>query len=59
MKLRCLISGITYTYEVADSFVTDPYDNSIKVQGEDTESTLFTCASKGTMRFVVKCVLRE
>ena len=51
--------GITYTYEVADSFVTDPYDNSIKVQGEETELTLFTCANKGTMRFVVKCVLRE
>ena len=52
-------NGITYTYEVADSFVTDPYDNSIKVQGEETELTLFTCANKGTMRFVVKCVLRE
>lgn len=51
--------GIIYTYEVADSFVTDPYDNSIKVQGEETELTLFTCASKGKMRFVVKCVLRE
>lgn len=52
-------NGITYTYEVADSFVTDPYDNSIKVQGEETELTLFTCANKGTMRFVVKCVLGE
>ena len=52
-------NGNTYTYEVADSFVTDPYDNSIKVQGEETELTLFTCANKGTMRFVVKCVLRE
>lgn len=51
--------GIIYTYEVADSFVTDSYDNSIKVQGEETELTLFTCANKGTMRFVVKCVLRE
>ena len=51
--------GIIYTYEVADSFVTDPYDNSIKVQGEEIELTLFTCANKGTMRFVVKCVLRE
>lgn len=51
--------GITYTYEVADSFVTDPYDNSIKVQEKDTELTLFTCANMGTMRFVVKCVLRE
>lgn len=51
--------GIIYTYKVADSFVTDPYDNSIKVQGEETELTLFTCANKGTMRFVVKCVLRE
>lgn len=51
--------GIIYTYEVADSFVTNPYDNSIKVQGEETELTLFTCANKGTMRFVVKCVLRE
>lgn len=46
--------GIIYTYEVADSFVTNPYDNSIKVQGEETELTLFTCANKGTMRRWVK-----
>ena len=51
--------GKEYTYEVTDFYTVDPYENSIKDQGEEKELTLFTCAQKGTMRFVVRCLLRE
>ena len=37
----------------------NPYDNSIKTQGEEKELTLFTCSQKGTMRFVVRCRYKE
>lgn len=52
-------TGDMHWYEVAETFLTGPYDNSIKNQGEREEVTLFTCARKGTMRFVVKCVPKE
>ncbi|WP_075678582.1 class D sortase [Roseburia sp. 831b] len=48
--------GTLHTYEVTDSFVVGPYDNSIKTHGDTEELTLFTCAERGTKRFVVKCV---
>jgi sortase A len=48
--------GVLHSYEVTESFVVDPYDNSIKTQGDTEELTLFTCAERGTKRFVVKCV---
>lgn len=48
--------GEIHSYEVSETFVVGPYDNSIKTQGEVEELTLFTCAEKGTKRFVVKCV---
>jgi len=48
-------TGAVYLYEVTETFVTDPYDNSIKAQPDGQELTLFTCADRGTMRFVVKC----
>ena len=51
--------GTWLTYVVTDTYTVDPYDNSIKDQGEERELTLFTCAQKGTMRFVVRCLLRE
>lgn len=47
--------AVLHRYEVKDYFVVGPYDNSIRTQGEDEELTLFTCAEKGTKRFVVKC----
>lgn len=50
------ISGDLHTYEVKENFIVGPYDNSIKTQGDTEELTLFTCAEKGTKRFVVKCV---
>lgn len=49
-------SGELHSYEVVDFFVVGPYDNSIKTQSEAEELTLFTCAERGTKRFVVKCV---
>lgn len=48
--------GTLHTYEVTETFVVGPYDNSIKTQGDTEELTLFTCAERGTKRFVVKCV---
>jgi len=48
--------GVTHSYEVNETFVVGPYDNSIKTQGDTEELTLFTCAERGTKRFVVKCV---
>ena len=51
--------GQTHIYEVAETEVVNPYDNSIKTQGEGKELTLFTCSQKGTMRFVVKCRYKE
>lgn len=43
------------SYEVTETFVVGPFDNSIRTQGEREELTLFTCAEKGTKRFVIKC----
>lgn len=51
--------GEVLNYEVTDFYVVGPYDNSIKDQGEEAELTLFTCAEKGSMRFVVKCIMKE
>lgn len=48
--------GVLYSYEVTETFVVGPFDNSVRTQGEKEELTLFTCAEKGTKRFVVKCV---
>ncbi len=48
-----------YSYAVTDSFIVSPYDNSIKAQGESEELTLFTCAERGTKRYVVKCMPAE
>ena len=47
--------GVRHSYEVTETFVVGPFDNSIRTQGEREELTLFTCAEKGTKRFVVKC----
>ena len=48
--------GTLHAYEVIETFVVGSYDNSIKTQGDSEELTLFTCAERGTKRFVVKCV---
>lgn len=52
-------NGDVHLYEVTETFIIDPYDNSIKTQGDTEELTLFTCANRGSMRFVAKCVPKE
>ena len=38
-----------HIYEVTETEVVNPYDNSIKTQSDEKELTLFTCSQKGTM----------
>ena len=52
-------NGLKHIYEVTETEVINPYDNSIKTQGTEKELTLFTCSQKGTMRFVVRCIYKE
>ena len=52
-------SGEVHLYEVEETFVINPYDNSIKTQSKEKILTLFTCANKGTMRFVARCRAKE
>jgi sortase A len=52
-------NGLKHIYEVTETEVVNPYDNSIKTQGAEKELTLFTCSQKGTMRFVVRCIYKE
>ena len=52
-------NGLKHIYEVTETDVVNPYDNSIKTQGDEKELTLFTCSQKGTMRFVVRCIYKE
>lgn len=49
-------SGNTHRYRIADSYIVDAYDTDIKAQSDNEELTLFTCADRGTMRYVVKCL---
>ena len=51
--------GSRYFYEVESMEVVDPYDNSVKDQGEGTMLTLLTCENSGTMRLTVRCSLKE
>lgn len=52
-------NGLRHIYEVTETEIVNPYDNSIKTQGNEKELTLFTCSQKGTMRFVVRCIYKE
>ena len=47
------------TLKITETEIVNPYDNSIKTQGDEKELTLFTCFQKGTMRFVVRCIYKE
>lgn len=51
--------GNVYLYEVVSWEVVEPYDNSVKAQGEETELTLLTCENSGTMRLVYHCICKE
>ena len=48
--------GEVHIYEVADTSVIDPYDNTVKNQSDEEILTLLTCANKGTKRFVCRCI---
>ena len=43
-------------YEVADTCIIGPYDNTVKNQSDEEILTLLTCANKGTKRFVCRCI---
>lgn len=48
--------GNVHMYEVADTYVIGPYDNTVKNQTEEEILTLLTCANKGTKRFICRCI---
>lgn len=47
---------ITHTYVVESTCIAGPYDETVKEEKSEEYLTLFTCAYKGTQRFVVRCV---
>ena len=51
--------GNMYLYEVVSWEVVEPYDNSVKAQGEETELTLLTCENSGTMRLIYHCIYKK
>jgi sortase A len=46
---------VTHTYEVYETGVYGPYDETVYAESEEECLTLFTCAYSGTRRFVVRC----
>lgn len=52
-------AGDVYLYEVVSWEVVEPYDNSVKAQGEKAELTLLTCENSGTMRLIYHCIHKE
>ena len=51
--------GNVHQYEVVSWEFVEPYDNSVKAQGEKTELTLLTCENSGTMRLIYHCIYKE
>lgn len=49
-------NGNVYLYEVAETYIVDPYDYSVTTQTDEKILTLLTCAQNGTMRFICKCI---
>ena len=49
-------NGKIHMYEVTDTYIIDPYDNTVKNQSDEEILTLLTCANKGTKRFVCRCI---
>ena len=49
-------NGEIHMYEVTDTYIIDPYDNTVKNQSDEEILTLLTCANKGTKRFVCRCI---
>lgn len=48
---------VTHTYEVYETGVYGPYDETVYAASEEECLTLFTCAYSGSRRFVVRCRL--
>jgi len=46
----------THTYIVESTYIAGPYDATVTEESSEERLTLFTCANKGTHRFVVRCV---
>ena len=49
---KCLES---HAYEVVNTEIVDPYDESVRAESREERLTLFTCAYHGTQRFVCLC----
>lgn len=49
-------TGTIHLYEVAETSIVGPYDNSVIRQTDDEILTLLTCAESGTMRFICRCI---
>lgn len=49
-------NGEIHMYEVTETYIIDPYDNTVKNQSDEEILTLLTCANKGTKRFVCRCI---
>lgn len=52
-------SKVTHTYEVYETGVYDPFDQTVCRDSAEECLTLFTCACSGTRRFVVRCRLER
>lgn len=49
-------AGNVHLYEVAETYIVDPYDYSVITQTDEKVLTLLTCAQNGTMRFICRCI---
>ena len=47
---------VTHEYEVREMKTVNPYDGWVTEDTDTEVVTLFTCADRGTNRFVCKCV---
>ena len=47
----------SHTYEVVDTSIVGPYDESVRKESKKECLTLFTCAYHGSRRFVCRCRL--
>ncbi len=48
-------TGKEHLYEVSETFIIQPDDNSVKSQTEDEVLTLLTCAEHGSKRYICIC----
>ncbi len=49
----------TFTYEVVNIEVIDPYSRDLMIEGDDWDMTLFTCTTGGQSRCAVRCRFAE